>query len=499
MTELSELGVDLGPTDRLYIGGQWVKPSTPATIDVINPATEEILCRVAEATAADVGAAVMAARTAFDEGPWPRLTPAQRAPYLYALADQFEKRSAEVAHLWSKQVGVIHAHIATVGTDLAAALRFYGDLASDFPFIERHRPSTGGGVGLLVREPVGVVGAIIPWNSPMMLLAYKIAPALLAGCTVIIKMSPEAPADGYLFAQFAEAAGLPPGVVNMVTADRDASEALVKDPRVDKITFTGSTAVGRRIGAIMAERIGRVTLELGGKSPAVVLDDADIGAVALTAGGAMSTLCGQGCSTITRLIVTRKRHDDLVDALVAGFGANRIGDPYDPQAQMGPLAMQRQLQRVEGYIAKGISEGASLASGGKRPEHFERGYFLEPTVFAEVDNASTIAQQEIFGPVLAVVPARDEEHAINLANDTMYGLNASVFTSDPERGYAVARRLRSGTVAHNGWASDFGIAFGGFKQSGIGREGGREGLYPYLETKTVILNDEVADSLRLRE
>jgi acyl-CoA reductase-like NAD-dependent aldehyde dehydrogenase len=281
--------------------------------------------------------------------------------------------------------------------------------------------------------------------------------------------------------------GLPPGVLNVVTADREVSELLVRDPRVDKITFTGSTAAGRRIASICGERIARCTLELGGKSAAVVLDDIDISSAAATLARAECMLTGQVCSSLTRVVVTESRHDEMVEALASAFSKVQVGDPFEESTQMGPLVAERQRDRVEGYIAKGKAEGAILATGGKRPQHLAKGYYIEPTVFGNVDNSSTIAQEEIFGPVLSVIPARDEEHAIDIANDTIYGLNASVFTQDVDRARRVAGRLRSGTVGHNAFRTDFGIAFGGFKQSGIGREGGTEGLLPFLETKTVIL------------
>jgi acyl-CoA reductase-like NAD-dependent aldehyde dehydrogenase len=344
-----------------------------------------------------------------------------------------------------------------------------------------------GDFGLLVREPVGVVGAIIPWNAPLGLISNKVAPALIAGCTVILKSSPEAPAEGYILGEIAEAVGLPPGVINVVTADREVSELLVRDPRVDKITFTGSTAAGRRIASICGERIARCTLELGGKSAAVILDDMDISTAAATLARAECMLTGQVCSSLTRIVVPERRHDEIVEALADLFSQVQVGDPFESTTQMGPLVAERQRDRVEGYIAKGQVEGATLVTGGKRPEHLEKGYYIEPTVFGKVDNSSTIAQEEIFGPVLSVIPARDEEQAIEIANDTIYGLNASVFTKDIDRARQVAGRLRSGTVGHNAFRTDFGIAFGGFKQSGIGREGGTEGLLPFLETKTVIL------------
>jgi betaine-aldehyde dehydrogenase len=334
-----------------------------------------------------------------------------------------------------------------------------------------------------------VVGAIVPWNAPINIMAYNIAPALLAGCTVVLKSSPEAPASGYIMAEIAEAIGLPPGVLNVVTADRGPSERLVRHPGVDKIAFTGSSAAGKRIAALCTERVARFTLELGGKSAAVVLDDYDVETAAKTIAGYCCFLTGQVCSALSRVIVTRARHDRLVEALGATFKAVKIGDPFDAATGMGPLAMRRQRDRVEHLVSQAVTDGVTLASGGHRPAHLDRGFYFEPTVFGNVDNHSTIAQDEVFGPVLCVIPARDEAHAVELANDTIYGLNNSVFTKDADRAYAVARQLRSGTVGHNVFRSDMMIGFGGFKQSGIGREGGVDGLRPYLENKTVILDD----------
>jgi len=487
MSLADEAKAPLRHTDRFFIGGEWVRPSSGAMIDVIDSGTEELYFRVAEAQAADMARAVEAARLAFDEGPWPRLTHAQRAEYLRAIGAGLRGRAGDLGQIWPRESGILHAIAPYFATDAAATFDYYAGLADTFAWEEPARPTAGGEFGLIVREPVGVVGAIIPWNVPIGLLAVKIAPALIAGCTVVLKSSPEAPGEGYLVAECAQAAGLPPGVLNVVTADRDVSELLVRDPRVDKIAFTGSTAAGRRIGSICGERIARCTLELGGKSAAVILDDADIATAAANISSAECFLSGQICSSLTRIVVPRHRHDELLEALASTFSQVRVGNPFHPQTQMGPLAASRQRDRVEGYIAKGIADGATLATGGGRPKDLDRGWYVEPTVFGNVDNSSVVAQEEIFGPVLSVVSARDEQDAIRLANDTIYGLNASVFTDDVNRARDVARQLRSGTVGHNHFRTDFGIAFGGFKQSGIGREGGLEGLHHYLEVKTVIL------------
>jgi acyl-CoA reductase-like NAD-dependent aldehyde dehydrogenase len=484
----SDVVVPLAHADRFFIGGEWVEPSSDAQIDVVDSATEQLYFSVAEAQAPDMARAVAAARQAFDEGPWPRMTHAERAEYLRAFAAKLAERADAVGQIWPRESGVLH-RIAKYGVyGATSTFEYYAGLAASFAWEEPAKPTLGGEFGLLVREPVGVVGAIIPWNAPIGLIGYKIGPALIAGCTVILKSSPEAPGEGLLMAETAEAVGLPPGVLNVVTADRAVSELLVTNTGVDKITFTGSTAAGRRIASLCGERIARCTLELGGKSAAVILDDIDIATAAGAIAGAETFLSGQVCSSLTRVVVNRNRHDEMVEALSAAFAKVQVGDPFEDATGMGPLVAERQRDRVEGYIAKGVAEGATLATGGKRPEHLDRGWYVEPTVFGNVDNASTIAQEEIFGPVLSVIPADGEQQMIAVANDTIYGLNASVFTNDVDRARAVAGQLRSGTVGHNAFRTDFGIAFGGFKQSGIGREGGTEGLHPFLETKTVILD-----------
>ena len=481
------LKVPIRHPDRLFIGGEWVSPHSGAKIEVISPSTEDVYVRVAEASEQDMQRAIAAARRAFDKGPWPRMSHRVRAGYLRQIAAALRARVADTSHMWSSEMGIVHSFAHGTTQTIPGIFDYYAGLADTFPFQESHAPSAGGEIGWLVREPVGVVGAIIPWNVPIALIAYKIAPALLAGCTIILKSSPEAPTAGYVIAEIAEAVGLPAGVLNVVTADRQVSEVLVRHADVDKITFTGSTAAGRRIASLCGERIARCTLELGGKSAAVILDDYDVGVAAESISGSARLLSGQVCSSLTRIIVSRHRHDALVDALSSSMSKIRVGDPFDAATEMGPLAMSRQRDRVETLIAKGREEGAELATGGGRPAHLDQGFYIEPTVFGNVNNDSTIAREEIFGPVLSVIPAADEQEAVELANATIYGLNASVFTNDSDRAYAVARQLRSGTVGRNSWRTDFGIAFGGFKQSGIGREGGHEGLHPFLEVKTIVL------------
>jgi aldehyde dehydrogenase (NAD+) len=479
-------------SERFFIDGQWVAPAGTSKFDVIDSATEEVFISVAEAQKDDIDRAVAAARTAFDRGPWPQLSHAERAVYLKAIAQEMRARADELAQIWTIEAGITYAMSKFTTPYLANIWDEYASYTETFEFVGSARPASGGGFGMLVYEPVGVVAAIVPWNGAPAIIGAKIAPALIAGCTAIIKASPEAPGAAYVLAEICEKIGLPRGVINVVTADREVSEHLVRHPQVDKITFTGSTAAGRKIASICGERIARCTLELGGKSAAVIFDDYDVELTAKTIANGAIFLTGQVCSSLTRIIVSEKRHDALVEALAAQFRSVKTGNPFDSAMTMGPLAMQRQRDRVEGYIAKGKAEGAMLATGGVRPAHLQRGFFVEPTVFGNVTNHSVIAQEEIFGPVLSVIPAANEAAAVEIANDTIYGLNNSVFTNDVERAYAAARRLRSGTVGQNAARSDMNIGFGGFKQSGLGREGGLQGLLTFLEAKTVILDSPPA-------
>lgn len=487
MTDIMTRTAPLAHPDKLFIGGAWVAPAGTGTFDVISPATEEVYATVAEANEADVATAITAAREAFDNGPWPLMAPAERAAWLRKLADGIDKRAADFADIWPNEMGIIFGMAQAMSNGISFTYRSYADIIERFPFVEEHPTVAQAKLGLIVREPVGVVGAIVPWNAPAMLIALKVAPALAAGCTVVLKASPEAPGHALLLAEVAESIGLPAGVLNVLTADRAAGEVMVRDPRVDKISFTGSSVAGARIASILGSRMARYTMELGGKSAAVILDDYDIETAATALAKRAADMTGQVCAALTRVVLPRHRHDAMFDALSAAFGKVQVGDPFDPATRMGPLATARQRERVEGFIAGARDAGARLGTGGGRPAGLDRGFFVEPTVFGNVDPNATIAREEIFGPVLSIIPAENEEDAVRIANDSIFGLNNAVFTNDTERAYSVARALRSGTVGHNGLRLDFTIAFGGFKQSGVGREGGVEGLKPYLETKTVLL------------
>ena len=473
--------------DRIYINGEWVKPASTKTFAVINPANEELQVEIAEAVEADVERAVAAARQAFDQGPWPKMSPSERASYLSGFAQAMRDNTVKLGHSWTREMGILFEHAQHGGTAFSNYVEQHVAWAESFPWEETFPTTDGrGGDALVVQEPVGVVAAIVPWNSSYILSVVKIVPALLAGCTVVLKASPEAPLGPYLVAELFDDLGLPPGVLNVITADREVSEYLVSHQDVDKVTFTGSTAAGRKIGAICADRVARCTLELGGKSPAIIMDDYDLAAAASTLAQSTAFMTNQVCAALSRIIVSKHRHDELVEALVAEFEKIKVGDPYDPTVQMGPLAMSRQRDRVEQYIEIGRSEG-KLVTGGKRPQHLDKGYYIEPTIFAGIESRATIAQEEIFGPVVVVIPAENEEDAVRLANDTVYGLDGSVFTSDRDLAYKVARQVRTGTMGHNAHRYDHGVSFGGFKQSGMGREGGQQGLREFLEAKTVIL------------
>lgn len=468
--------------DRLFMDGRWVKPSTGMTLSVISPSTELEIAVVAGAANADVDLAVAAARKAFDRGPWPRLSPAERGDFLLRIYAGLQKRSAELAYCWTAQMGSPFAHTSQFTGFHHFA--YYGEMIKTHPVLEK-RSNSYGGTAVVVREPVGVTAAIIPWNAPMMLISSKVAPALAMGCTVVVKPAVETPLEAFILAEVMEEAGLPAGVFNFVPADREVSEHLVAHHGVDKVAFTGSTAAGQRIAALCGSRIARYTLELGGKSAAIVCDDIDVEEVLPSLVGGCTMQAGQACSALSRVLVSRKRHDSFLDAYAAAFGAAKVGDPFDPQTQLGPLALARQLKTVQGYIAKGLAQGGKIAVGGGRPPGLDRGYYIQPTVFYGVTNDMAIAQEEIFGPVAAVIPFDDLEQAVSIANDSTFGLLSAIYTNDDEMAYGLARRLRSGTVSQNMWAYDPILPFGGFKRSGVGREGGPEALDNYTEIKTI--------------
>jgi betaine-aldehyde dehydrogenase len=472
--------------DKLFIGGLWVAPSSRDTIDVHNAGTGEVMGRVPAGTEKDIDAAVAAARAAFDG--WSRTPVEKRAQWLQKISDGLKARADELAKLIAQELGMPIKLAGRIQAGLPIAnFASYAKLVTGFQF------ETRVGNSLVTREPVGVVGAITPWNYPLHQIALKVAPALAAGCTVVLKSSEIAPFNSFVLAEVVEAAGLPGGVFNLVTGYGPAAgEALVRHPQVDMISFTGSTRAGKRISEIGAQTVKRIALELGGKSPSVILEDADLpAAVKGTVNGCFLN-SGQTCTALTRMLVPQSRYEEAAKLAVDAAQGFTPGDPLAETTRLGPLSSQTQLERVRGYIRKGIEEGAELLTGGpERPEGMEGktrgGYFVKPTVFGKVNNSMTIAQEEIFGPVLAIIPYRDEEEAVRIANDTPYGLAGAVWSKDDARAQAVARRIRAGQVEVNGGAFNMSAPFGGFKQSGHGREAGVYGLEEFLEFKSLQL------------
>jgi len=473
--------------NELFIGGIWSTPSTDQRIEVISPHTETPVAQVAAAGPDDVNRAVEAARQAFDTGPWPRLEPAERIDAVRRLAKAYGERRSEMAELITSEIGAPisfaqRAQVALPWTMMNA----FCDLAEAYPWREA-RPGLYGSDIHIRREPVGVTAAIVPWNMPQFLIVTKLIPALLAGCTVILKPAQESPLNALLLAELIAESELPRGVVSVLPGDASVGESLVKHPGVDKVSFTGSTAAGKAVAAACATDLRRVSLELGGKSAAIVLEDADPGTVATGVRSASLSNSGQICNALTRILVPTKRADDYIDALAAEMAAMIVGDPTDSATQVGPLVAQRQQERVRGYIETGQAEGARLVLGGAAmPDGLNRGWYVRPTLFADADNSMRIAREEIFGPVLTVIPYADEDNAIAIANDSDYGLAGSVWTDDTDRGLAIAARIRTGTFGVNqGYTMDPFAPFGGVKGSGYGRELGREGIDGYTDTKSI--------------
>jgi acyl-CoA reductase-like NAD-dependent aldehyde dehydrogenase len=472
---------DIREYTKIYIDGAWVPSEGSSSIDVINSSTEQVMGRIPEGTAGDVDKAVAAARQAFET--WGVTPKEERQKLLQRLAEELSARSAEIAAVISGEVGMpaLFSTIIQAGLPAANAAK-YAEILDRFEFEERV------GNSLVVREPVGVVGAITPWNYPLHQILAKVGPALAAGCTVVLKPSEVAPLNAFILAEIVDGIGLPAGVFNLVSGTGPVvGEAIAAHPDVDMVSFTGSTRAGTRVSEVAAASVKRVHLELGGKSANILLDDADFAQAVPKGVSACFLNSGQTCSALTRMLVPRDRHDEAVELARQAAEAFDVG-PADSDAKLGPLVSAAQRDRVRGYIQKGIDEGATLVTGGpEAPEGLDTGYFVQPTVFADADNAMTIAQEEIFGPVLTIIPYDDEDEAVRIANDTVYGLAGGVWSGDQARAERVARRLRTGQVEVNGGGFNLEAPFGGYKHSGNGRELGTYGLEEFLEIKSLQL------------
>jgi aldehyde dehydrogenase (NAD+) len=485
----------LAASRRMFIDGKWVEASNGATYGVPNPATEDEVGSAPDATVEDMQRAIGAARRAFDEGPWPSSSRQERARALDTIADAMERRKEELRQLLIAEAGATWLTHEIQIEQPIQLLRNFAELARMFEFEEPLPPrvsqtmiGTQVNVGFVNRQPAGVCGLIPTWNFPMFVAALKLGPALATGCTMVFKPSPWGPLVNLFLAELIAEADLPPGVVNFVTGQSTAiAETLVSDPRVDKVSFTGSVATGKKIMEAGAKTLKRVHLELGGKSVAIFLDTDNLDMIAPQAASPSFFHAGQGCAMSTRVLIPREAHDTLVQKMVDFVrGMVKVGDPADPSILLGPVIREERRRKIEEYIESGKKEGAVLAHGGGRPKDLPRGYFLEPTIFCDVPNNIRIAQEEIFGPVVSVIPFRDEDEAVRIANESTYGLGGAILCRDTAKAVALAKRIRTGVVWINNGINMLDGPFGGFKESGIGREGGRYGLEEYTEIQQIV-------------
>jgi aldehyde dehydrogenase (NAD+) len=468
--------------DRLYIGGQWVTPASTSTLTVVSPSTEEVLATIPAGNIEDADRAVRAARGAFDA--WSATAPAQRAEFLRKIHDGLKVRQDEIAQDIASEVGMPLKMASRIQANLPIlSFGLYAKLAAEFAFEERI------GNSLVMREAVGVVAAITPWNYPLHQIAAKVAAALAAGCTVVLKPSEVAPLNAFILAEIVHDSGLPAGVFNLVTGlGPVVGEALATHPEVDMVSFTGSTRAGKRVAELAGGAVKRVSLELGGKSASVVLDDADLGNAIKSTLNSCFLNSGQTCNALTRLLVPEARHAEAATLAIDGAKAFTVGDPLTDAGRIGPLVTSAQRERVRAYIRKAVEEGAELLSGGaEAPAGLAKGWYVQPTVFGNVKPTMTIAQEEVFGPVLAIIPYSSEQDAIRIANGTVYGLAAAVWSADEDRAQRVAKQMRAGQVDVNGGQFNIHAPFGGFKQSGRGRELGKYGLEEFLEFRSLQL------------
>jgi betaine-aldehyde dehydrogenase len=470
--------------EQLFIGGVWRAPISERRISVLNPATGEQIASIPEAGPEDADLAVRLANEAFETGPWARMSPAERGVVLDRAVALLEERSDELVDLIIRDLGSARASATHVHNAAIGVWRYYAERARTVRFEEVQKAPTGAEV-LLCKEPVGTVLAVVPWNGPVVLASLKLVPALLAGCSVVMKPAPETPLGPLVVADILAEAGVPEGVVSILPGGRELGESLTANPGIDMISFTGGTIAGKAVMAAASEHLSRITLELGGKSAAVVLDDIEPADAIPVLTGGMLNQSGQVCTSLTRILVSEARHDEWRDALVRLFESQVIGDPSDPATTFGPLSSAAHQQRVLEHIERAKADGGVIVTGGKVPADAEEGYFVEPTLVDGVTTDMRLAQEEVFGPVFALMTYRDVDDAVRIANDSDYGLSGAVMTNDIALGVEIGRRIRTGTFSVNGFGALLSHPFGGYKQSGIGREGGEAGLDSFLELKQI--------------
>ena len=483
------LDIDVPGLDSQLIGGQWARNASAEFVDVLSPTTEEAVARVALPSIRDADLAVAAARDAFDNGSWPRLSVQERVEACARLCDRLEQRLDVLNRAWTFESGPTQAHGEMINNGAGVAVwRQALAMAPQLPW-EENREGTW-----IWREPIGTVLGVLTFNGPIVLMGMKIIPALLAGCTVIIKHAPESALTSRLIAEAVREAEFPPGVVSVLAADTPVTQHLVGHGGIDMVALTGGTAIGVDVVKRTADRLARTALELGGKSPAIITDDVDLDEVMQTLGVGSSGFMGQVCVNLSRVLAPTSRYDEVVDALAAHYQSLNVGDPFDPNTDQGPLAVLRARDRVEKFVTQAQQEGARLVTGGLRPAHLNRGWFYQPTLFADVDNGMTLAQEEVFGPVTAVIPYDGVDEAIRIANDSRFGLACSIYSADERRALGMARKIHAGGVAINCAGVSLTNPFGGYKQSGWGRECGPEGILEFTQIKQVMMGASYLDS-----
>jgi len=486
MAERPELPAIPG-LDEVFIGGRWQQSQGGTMIDVICPADEEVVASVLDPSTRDADAAVAAARRAFDDGPWPRMTPQERASICERLADAIEKRLKTLNLAWMLEAGAPIAHGEMINSG-AGTMIWRNAIAQARAAAFEERRSGPLGETLILHEPIGTVLAVLTYNGPVVLMGMKVIPALLAGCTVVLKPAPESPLTSRLIADAIAEADFPAGVISVLAAGTPVTQHLVSHPGIDMVALTGGTAIAIDVVQRTAPRLARTALELGGKSPAIIADDAPLDTVLATLVDGATGFLGQVCVCLSRVLVSERRYDEVVDRLGEAYGRLKIGLPWDETVDRGPLAVKRARDRAEAMVGRAVEQGAEIVAGGRRPAHLNRGWYYEPTLLRNVRNDMEIAQEEVFGPVTAVIPYRDLDDAVAIANDSKFGLASSIYTADPDVALAIARKIRSGGVAINAAGVSLTEPFGGVKQSGWGRECGREGIFEFTDSKQVLLS-----------